>query len=61
MCLSTVYKVQNGNMEKVCEYVSKVKAEGKEIEFTDVMGMVTTMTGTIKSMDFIKNEIMVEA
>lgn len=61
MCLSTVYKVKDGAREKVCEYVSSVKAQGKEIELTDVMGMITKVEGTIASMDFIKNEILVEA
>lgn len=61
MCLSTVYLVKEGTREKLCEYVSNVKASGKEVEFTDVMGMITKATGTIVSMDFIKNEIILEA
>ena len=61
MCLSTVYLIKEGTREKLCEYVSNVKAEGKDIEFTDVMGQVIKAQGTIKSMDFIKNEILLEA
>lgn len=61
MCLSTVYLIKEGTRQKLCEYVSNVKADGKEVELTDVMGQVIKATGTIKSMDFIKNEILLEA
>ena len=61
MCLSTVYLVKEGTREKLCEYVSNVKASGGEVEFTDVMGQIVKATGTITSMDFIKNEILIEA
>ncbi len=61
MCLSTVVLEKNGTSEKVCEYVSNVKTEGNKITLTDVLGTETEVFGTIKSMDFIKNLIVVEA
>lgn len=61
MCLSTVMLEKAGNSEKVCEYVSNVRTEGNKITLTDVMGTETEVFGTIKSMDFIKNLIIVEA
>ncbi|MCQ2529927.1 MAG: CooT family nickel-binding protein [Lachnospiraceae bacterium] len=61
MCLSTVMLEKNGTSEKVCEYVSNVKTEGNKITLTDVLGTETEVFGTIKSMDFIKNLIVVEA
>ena len=61
MCLSTVMLEKNGTQEKVCEYVSNVKTDGKKITLVDVMGNETFVEGTIKSMDFIKNLIVVEA
>ena len=61
MCLSTVMLEKNGSQEKVCEYVSNVKTEGKNITLTDVMGNDIFIEGSIKSMDFIKNLIIVEA
>ena len=61
MCLSTVMLEKNGSQEKVCEYVSNVKTEGKKITLTDVMGNETLLEGTLKSMDFVKNLIVVEA
>ena len=61
MCLSTVMLVKNGSQEKVCEYVSNVKMDGKKITLVDVMGNETLVEGTLKSMDFVKNLIVVEA
>ena len=61
MCLSTVMLEKNGTSEKVCEYVSNVKTEGNKITLTDVLGTETEVFGTIKSMDVIKNLIVVEA
>ena len=52
---------KNGTQEKVCEYVSNVKTDGKKITLTDVMGNDTFVEGTILSMDFIKNLIVVKA
>ena len=61
MCLSTVMLEKNGTQEKVCEYVSNVKTDGKKITLTDVMGNDTYVEGTILSMDFIKHLIVVKA
>ena len=60
MCLSTVIAERNGSSEKLCEYVSKVRVDGSTIVFTDVMGAETAVEGTIRSMDFVKNIIVIE-
>ncbi len=60
MCLSTVMLEKNGISEKVAEYVSAVKTEGDSIFLTDVMGSETEVKGKLKSMDFVKNIIIVE-
>lgn len=60
MCLSTAVVEKEGSFEKVCEYVSQVRTEGRTITFTDVMGTETAVSGVIKSMDFIKNIIIIE-
>jgi len=61
MCLSTVYAVVNGNQNKVCEYVCNIKLSGKEITLTDIMGTETKVNGTITSMDFVKNQVLIES
>ena len=45
MCLSTVMLEKNGTQEKVCEYVSNVKTDGKKITLVDVMGNETLVEG----------------
>ena len=60
MCLSTVYKVKNDEKEKICEYVSNVENKDGTFIFTDIMGTATTVKGTLRSMDFVKNEILIE-
>jgi predicted RNA-binding protein len=60
MCLSTVYKLKDGEKEKICEYVSGVKSADGEFVFTDVMGEEKTVPGKLSSIDLIKNEIIIE-
>jgi len=60
MCLSTVYREVNGEKSKVCEYVSSIESEGDTYTMTDIMGAQYTVKGSLKSLDFIKNEIIIE-
>ena len=60
MCLSTVYEEINGERSKVCEYVSSVSAGDAGFVLTDIMGREITVRGTLKSLDLIKNEIVIE-
>ena len=60
MCLSTVYKLKDGEKEKICEYVSGVRNSDGEFVFTDVMGAETIMAGKLRSVDLVKNEILIE-
>lgn len=60
MCLSTVYKADGSERTKLAEYVSGVKAEGDRITLTDIMGMETVVFGTLKSVDLVANQIVIE-
>jgi len=60
MCLSTVYKVTPMGREKICEYVSSVKSQGDSVLLTDIMGLEKTVRGTIRSLDLVNNEIILE-
>ena len=60
MCLSTVYEEINGERSKVCEYVSSVSAGDDGYVLTDILGREITVHGTLKSLDLIKNEIVIE-
>ena len=59
MCLSTVYKAEGDALEEVCTYVSSAQDKGGSVEFTDVMGSVTVVPGTIESVDRVANKIIV--
>lgn len=60
MCLSNVYLVSDEKETLVCEYASQVKVDGGVIRLTDVIGQEVTVTGTIVSVNLIKNEIRVK-
>ena len=61
MCLSTVYAEINGVENKVCEYVCNIDIDGKNITLTDIMGAKNQVVGTLKSMDFVKNKVIIES
>ena len=61
MCLSNVFLVSDDREELVCEYASSVDVSGNEIRLTDVIGQEITVTGTILSVDLIRNQIKVKA
>ena len=60
MCLSTVYKIKGSEKEKVCEFISSVTNENGEFIFTDIMGTEIRLKGVLRSMDFVKNTILVD-
>lgn len=60
MCLSTVYEEIGGERRKVCEYVSGIKTDDNSVTLTDIMGKETVVKGALKSLDFIKNIIVIE-
>jgi len=59
MCLSTVYQEVKGERNKLCEYVSNVVSQDGSITMTDIMGREISVRGTLKSMDLVKNEIII--
>ena len=59
MCLSTVYKVQNGSQDIVCEHVSAISIGDGNVTLTDVMGQETIVEGIIASIDLMKNIILI--
>ena len=60
MCLSPVYKADGSERTKLAEYVSDVRTEGDRITLTDIMGVETVVFGTLKSVDLVKNQIVIE-
>ena len=61
MCLSTAYKLTEGQQYKVGDYISNMEIDGEEITLTDIMGSITKIIGRLKKVDLEKNEILIEA
>ncbi len=60
MCLSTVYKADGSERTKLAEYVSTVKTEDGKITLTDIMVVEAVVFGTVKSVDLVENQIIIE-
>ena len=59
MCLSTAYKLENGNRVVLGSYVYSIEIDGDSIKLTTLMGEEITLTGFVKNVDLIKNEILI--
>ena len=60
MCLSKVYTVKNGKEKLVSESVCNVIFNQNEITLYDIIGQMTTVHGTIQSVDLLKNIILIQ-
>ena len=61
MCLSTVYELRGGEQKIVAESVSSLSVSDGLITFTDIIGMQSTLRGTISKIDLVKGAIFVDA
>ena len=59
MCLSTVYKLGEGQPQELASNISKFVIEDGRIIFTDLMGIETEVEGEIESVDFVDSKIFV--
>ncbi len=60
MCLSTLYGIKNEKREKLGEYISNVSFRDGAFVFTDVMGNEFSVKGNIRSLDLVRNEILID-
>ncbi|MBQ3372607.1 MAG: CooT family nickel-binding protein [Oscillospiraceae bacterium] len=56
MCLSTVY---NEKHEVLAKNVAAVRSEKGRLIFTDIMGISTSVDGSIDKVDLMENEIFI--
>ncbi|MDR2630176.1 MAG: CooT family nickel-binding protein [Spirochaetaceae bacterium] len=60
MCLSTVYELGAAGARRVlCEYTSNIRVAGDTITMIDLMGKEVSVTGTLQSVDLVKNTILI--
>ena len=60
MCLSAAYEVKNGIDTLICDKVTNVAVEGKDVVLTNLLGINTVVTGALKSIDLNRNVIKIE-
>ena len=60
MCLATAYNRKADN-RILCQYVSRIDIDGSKITLVDVMGAEFVVTGTLVSVDLVKNEVIIDA
>ncbi|MDR0877572.1 MAG: CooT family nickel-binding protein [Treponema sp.] len=62
MCLSTAYALgeKDGAKNMLCEYVSNIKILGDTITLTDLMGREVVVSGSLESVDLVKNAITIK-
>ena len=60
MCLSAVYEVRSGSEKLICEHAVAISLDGGVITLTDIMGEEIIITGVLKSIDLVRNNIKIE-
>lgn len=60
MCLSTVYVLKdNGDKELLCKNIASVTTDHEKIFLTNLMGVTTTVTGSLATVNLTDNYIYV--
>ena len=60
MCLSSVYKMQDGVSNLICDYVQLAQVEDNGVKIVDLSGNETLIPGTIRTIDLMRNTITIE-
>lgn len=61
MCLSTVFKDKDGQLEEIASQISEIRLDGSVVRCIDIIGVETEVEGSISSIDLIGNKIIVKA
>jgi len=61
MCLSTVYRVLGTEQNEVMKDVARIEGEGAGFWASDLFGERTFIQGTIKSVDFMSGEMIIDS
>lgn len=61
MCLSTVFRDKDGQLEQVASQVSEIRLDGPVVRCFDIIGVETEVEGSIQSIDLVGNKIVVKA
>ena len=61
MCLSDAYELVDGEQKLILSRVQDISTDGDNVLLTNLMGIRTKVPGRIKSVDLLKNIILIEA
>lgn len=59
MCESTVYVERDGEEKELMRDAAKLEVNGKTITCIDIMGVVKTVQGTLKTADLMNHKIII--
>ena len=60
MCLSDVYVASDGEKKLVMKSAATIKVEGDTLTFTNILGLPTTVKGTIEKVDLMENYVIIK-
>lgn len=60
MCMSSAFQVKDGEDVFVADYIQRAELGDGCVKLTDIMGKETVVNGTVKTVDFVKNRILIE-
>jgi len=60
MCLSNVYNGEQPDSKLLFKNVASLNIDGDNITLTDILGIPTSIRGTVKKIDLLENIIIVE-
>ena len=60
MCLSSVYQIKNGNKALIANDVCELISEKGMFTVADILGKKTVIAGVVKSIDLLRNIIIIE-
>ena len=60
MCLSDVIALRNGKEELLMSNVATVRQEGEKLVFSNILGVPSTVKGSIRSIDLLENIIRID-
>ena len=60
MCLSNVYTVYRGEKKLVYANAATVQQKEDTLVFTNILGIPFEVKGTIRSVDLLENNIMID-
>ena len=61
MCMSSAYEVREGEENVfLCDYIREAQVEAGSVKLTDITGKQMVVNGKIRTIDLVKNVILID-